>query len=124
MNITYYIHIVCMCVHIFLYVCVCVYVRVCICVGVLCVCACRSCPFALLWLLVITNFRVTFFPYIPIYERPIGNLKFLKYFYMCIHNDVYIERFTSVICDILKHLEEARKYTKVSSATLQLALNS
>ena len=42
--------------------------------------ACGTCPFALLWLPVIADFRVTFFPYISLYERPRGNLKFTEYF--------------------------------------------
>ena len=42
--------------------------------------ACGTCPFALLWLPVIADFRVTVFLYISLYERPRGNLKFSEYF--------------------------------------------
>ena len=42
--------------------------------------ACGTCPFTLVWLQMIADFGVTFFPYILLYERPIGNPNVLKHF--------------------------------------------
>ena len=57
--------------------------------------ACGTHPFARLWLLVIDDFRVTFFPYISLHEHPKRN-----------------ESVASVLFDIWKRFEDVWKYTK------------